>query len=77
MSFASEISFLLRFSSVEYNDSLFGHATLKGLFGVLDKKKIFHLCLVVDSVFRHAQLDHEGQDRLKKIAKDGPLRLTH
>ena len=76
LSLASEIRFLFQFSSITYNGNLFDHTTLKGVFDVFDKMKhlpsLPHFLLY----FRHAQLDHEGQDRVNKLAKDGLLRLT-
>ena len=54
MSFVSEISFLVDFRldvlDIIYNDNLFGHATLKSVFDVVDEIKhlpslpYFQLC---------------------------------
>jgi len=43
----------------------------------MDEIDIFHPCPIFDSVFRHARLDHEGQDKVNRLAKDGLVRPTH
>ena len=69
--------FRLNILDILYNNNLFGYTTLKGVFNVLDE--IIHLPSLphFDYVFRHAQLDHEGQDRVNRLAEDGLVRPTH
>ena len=69
-----------------YNGNLFGHATLKGDFIVLDLDNTYDNTSIAyvsyldsnsESVKWHARLGHVGQDRMGRLAKEGLLdRLT-
>jgi len=65
VSFVYEISFLFNFRldvlDIVYNDNLLGHATLKGVFNILDETTHLPSLLYFRLYFRHARLDHEGQ----------------
>ena len=66
--FASENSFLFPFSSVVYSDNFFDHATLKGVFDVLDEMKFLPSLHFFYHIARRAQLlDHGGQDRVNRL----------
>ena len=75
MSFVYEISFLFNFHldvlDIVYNGNLFGYVTLKGVFNVLDGTRCLPSLPYFRICFRHARLDHEGQGRANKLAKDG------
>jgi len=81
ISFVYDISFLFNFCldvlHIVYNDNLFGHATLKVIFNVLDK--IEHLLSLspFQLCFRHAWINHESQDKVIKLAKYDLWRPTH
>ena len=73
MSFAYEISFLFSFRldvlDIVYNGNLFGHAILKGFFDDLDEIEYLPSLPHFQLYFRHARLDHEGQDGVIELAK--------
>ena len=65
-----------------YNDNFFGQATLKGDFFVLDLDNIYNNTSTVfvsffdsnsKSVKWHARLGHMGQERMRRLVKEGLL----
>ena len=54
---------------IVYNGNFFGHATLKSVFNVLDETIHLSSLPYFRLYFRHAQLDHEDQGRVNKLAK--------
>jgi len=77
-------SFSFRINGLDlfYNGNLFGHATLKGDFIVLDLDNTYDNTSAAfvsyfdsnsESVKWHARLGHVGQDRMRRLVKEGLL----